>query len=144
MVVGAHTVLPDAMLEALGIDARDLPVGAGDRPGTEAVRMFRPEVLHAALCVYLSDKFWHGANPVSIDARFAVVKEHFAGNDAALAAVVHRQGIARTVAEHVTALAGKDAEALVRAPADHTLDLWLQKLISNPEPASEDINACGL
>lgn len=142
-VVGAHTVLPDAMLEALGIEARDLPVGAGDaRPGTDAVRMFRPETLHASLCVYLSDKFWHGANPVSIDARFAVVKEHFAGNETAVAAVTHRQGIALAVAGHVTSLAGEDAESVVRTPAEHPLDPWLQGLLDNPAPASEAVNAC--
>ena len=146
-IVEAHTVLPDAMLEAMGLAVRDLPVGPGDRgnsarPGPDPVRLFRPEVLHACACVYLSDKFWYGAHPVSIEERFAVVKEHFAGNEENVRSVSHREHIALTVAEHAAALLGKDAGTIVRTPCAHPLDAWLTALLTSPEPAPAPVNAC--
>lgn len=130
-VVSAHTVLPWAMLKALGLAARDMPIGGGDaRPEPDATQALRPEVLHACVCVYLSDKFWHGENPVDITERFNRVKGHFADNEEALRAISHREHIARTVADHCAALAGRDAEAVVRTPVVHPLEEWLMGLLT--------------
>lgn len=131
-VVNAHTVLPDAMLEALGLVVRDLPVGKDEKlKNMEITRVFRPEVLYASTCVYLSDKFWSGFAPVTIEERFAIVKNHFSDNQEAINAVSHRQGIACAVEEYIGRLVGKEVVAVVRAPSDHHLDHWLEGCAQN-------------
>lgn len=135
-VVGAHTVLPDAMLEAFGLTVRDIPVGKSKiRPVPGAGGTFRPEVLHASACVYLCDKFWHGATPVGIKERFGRVKEYFAGNETALRNIGHRERIAQVMAAHIAVLVGEDAETVARTPAEHPLETWLTALLATPEAA---------
>lgn len=131
VVVGAHTVLPDSMLETLGLDVRDIPVGKEAESGPAgADAESRPEVLPAAACVYLADKFFYGDTHVSLARRFGEVKARFAGQEETLRAVAHREMIAGAVRGYFLDVSGQKPEETVVRSAGHPLEAWLNGLIT--------------
>lgn len=82
-------------------------------------------LLHACAAVYMADKYYYGQTQVPLDRRFALVREHCGGNAQALAAVRHRERIARAVRGWFVQKTGAAPEDLLASPANHSLEAFL-------------------
>lgn len=144
-VVGAHTVLPDAALAALGLSERDMPVvcrkeaecvalrNTGVTPAsareTQPFSWKKEEILLAAVCVYLADKYFFMDRRVSLEERFGIVKRRFAADTLALAAISHREQVAEAVAGWFYAVTGETPESALSCPSDSEWEGWLNALM---------------
>lgn len=148
LVVGAHTVLPDPLLAALGLPLRDLPVGEGDSAAFSrdwealcATAGANPEaahggasrsrtplcraLLHACAAVYMADKYYYGDRQVSLAERFSLVRGRFSENAGAVASVDHRERIAGAVRDWFHTACGSHPETVIAAPCAHSLEEFL-------------------
>lgn len=158
LVVGAHTVLPDSMLAALGLDCKDVQVRCRMRPGCEGAERdalvfsaapshtdphagASQPLLHACMAVYLADKYFFMDRFVSLDERFGIVLDRFQGDEEAVSAISHRKMVAYAVRDWFYAASGHMPEALLRrgegtfsspvhtvGPADERLKSWEELL----------------
>ena len=132
LAAGAHTVLPDSLLEILGIPLRDLPLNSKGELLTEisvpeGYTAPRPELLHACLSVFLADKHFSGEALVSLSQRFAAVREHFFGNGKVKEAISRREAVAKAVRDAAAAMAGRPVEALLGERCGHELESALDR-----------------
>ena len=130
LVVGAHTALPDGVLQALGIDMRDIQVLCRMAPkcpgGQEDEAVFlEPRLLpdryagisasiaHACMAVNLADKFFFMDRYVPMHERFDIVIERFQGDTEAISAIRHRKQVAEAVNTWLEKTAGCRAEEIL-------------------------------
>ena len=143
LVVGAHTVLPDACLEALGLPLRDVPqeskaerlrlLGRRSLTGAAVSAHYAeagPKLLHACACVYMADKYFYGDEQVGIADRFTVVKDHFRHDAEALEAISHREHIALALRGWFTEILGETPEAVIAVEGAHPLENFLYRLLA--------------
>lgn len=149
-VVGAHTVLPDGALAALGLPERDMPVICRKDAECEALRSSRDffasderdsplawqkeEVLLAAVSVYLADKYFFMDRRVSLDERFGMVKRRFAGDAPALASISHREQVAQAVAGWFYTATGAKPESVLARSSGSGWESWLNALLEKTVP----------
>ena len=130
LAVGAHTVLPDSLLDALHIPLRDLPLNSrgellSGMAIPEGYNAPAPQLLLACVCVFLADKHFSGATLVSLPERFAAVLEHFSGNAKAREAIRRREAVALAVRDAVSRNAGRPVEDILRFSCGHELETAL-------------------
>lgn len=133
LVAGAHTALPDAVLQALGFGATDLQVMCATEPkcpgGQTDEALFNPapgapappdpyaavpeSLARACLAVYLADKFFFMDRYVPMDERFDMVIERFNGDEAAIAAIRRRKQTAAAVNDWLKKNTGSRAEDIL-------------------------------
>jgi hypothetical protein len=124
LVAGTHTVLPDGILHALGIAMSDAPILCRMRPACDGAKRdsslfdpgqaIAPALLHACVLVYLADKFFFMDGFVSMERRFAMVLERFAGDAEATWAINTRLAVARAVRQWFTQVSGEEPERFLR------------------------------
>lgn len=138
LTVGAHTVLPDSLLEALHIPLRDLPLNSRGMLLTgmaipDGYSAPSPELLYSCLSVFLADKHFSGARLVSLPERFAAVREHFAGHDKAREAIRRREEVALAVRDAVAQAAGRALEDILSSACGHELEAALARFSGEAE-----------
>ena len=138
LAAGAHTVLPDPLLEALGIPLRDVPVNSA---GTllsnvhipAGYRNPSPELLHACVCVYLADKHYSGRSLVSVEQRFAAVRRNFAGNSRTLECISRREAVAAAVRDALEGIVEERVDALLCTACGHPLERTVRDMFHEVE-----------
>ena len=133
LAAGAHTVLPDPLLAALGIPLRDVPVNSAGTILTDVhipagYGNPSPELLHACVCVYLADKHYSGHSLVSLEQRFATVRKNFEGNSRTLECISRREAVAAAVRDALETIVEERVETLLHRASSHPLERMLGDL----------------
>lgn len=158
-IVGAHTVLPDELLDRYAIALRDVPVRCFHKdecsPGKNgmplplsyqqepacrdldlnAAYLDLPQNLAAAcLVVYLADKYFFMDAMVSVGQRYGQVKTRFADDAVALKAIGRRERVALAVERLIAEKLGADPVAAAGAASAHPLDIFAENLLRDLPP----------
>ena len=126
-IVGSHTVLPRTILQAMDIHLQESIEDISIAPCEEPLHN-NPACLYACICVYLADKFYSGANFVSLENRFVKVKERFKESPEALQAIDKREQVAIAVCDWFYSKTKIQAEKCVQINSNHELEVQLQAL----------------
>jgi CTP:molybdopterin cytidylyltransferase MocA len=126
LAAGAHTVLPDSILQAIGVEFSDAPIECRIHPHcsgaiadvgkgacADAHLGISEALRHACLAVYLADKFFFRDEYVAMDRRFGMVMERFFDDEDAVRAINRRLEVAGAVRQWFVGATGKEPEGLL-------------------------------
>jgi hypothetical protein len=141
LTAGAHTVLPDSILRAIGVQFSDAPIecrihphcsgaiaDAGKGACADAHQGIAEALRHACLAVYLADKYFFRDGYVEMGRRFGMVMERFFDDEEAVRAIGRRLEVAEAVRQWFVRTTGKEPERLLAGLDRHewSAELWWQ------------------
>lgn len=128
-VVGCHTRLPEAYLARMGIHGPDKKFQCPDIPPEAAADpALDRELFHAAVAVYMADKYARRDHLSDISARFKDIRDWFRNDAAALEGIDEREKTVRAVESWLQELLGCELLQVVGAPSGHALEAELDAL----------------